>query len=73
MKSRNNPPRDHFEKLLEAPCTHHEGLVKHALKDCNLMKKLLTETMKKAPDVAKKVAGGQNHDDQEYLGEVAPS
>ena len=25
------PPKDHFEKLLEAPCTNHEGPVNHKL------------------------------------------
>jgi hypothetical protein len=33
-RPKNNPPKDHFEKLLEAPCMNHETLVKHALKDC---------------------------------------
>jgi hypothetical protein len=27
--------------MLEAPGPYHEGLVKHALKDCNLMKHYL--------------------------------
>jgi hypothetical protein len=31
------PPKDHFEKLLEAPCPNHEEPIKHALKDSNLM------------------------------------
>jgi hypothetical protein len=35
---KNNPPKDHFEKLLEAPCTNHEVPVKHALKDYRLLK-----------------------------------
>jgi hypothetical protein len=32
------PSRDHFEKLLDAPCPHHEVPVKHTLRECRLMK-----------------------------------
>jgi hypothetical protein len=32
--SKRGLPKDHFEKLLDAPCPHHEFPVKHALKDC---------------------------------------
>ena len=54
-----------MRKLLEAPCGNHEGPVKHALKDCNLMKRLLAGTMKqRAPEAAKKVARGQDEDDE---------
>jgi hypothetical protein len=28
------PSRDHFERLLDAPCPHHEVPVRHSLKDC---------------------------------------
>jgi hypothetical protein len=31
-----------FEQLLERPCLHHEGEVKHKLKDCKLTKRFLT-------------------------------
>jgi hypothetical protein len=31
------PCRDHFEKLLDALCPHHEVPVKHTLRDCRLM------------------------------------
>jgi hypothetical protein len=34
------PSRDHFERLLDAPCPHHEVPVKHTLRQCRLMKKL---------------------------------
>ena len=58
-RPKSNPPTDHFEKLLEAPCTNHEGLMKHALKDCNLMKSYLAGTLKKrAPDATGKGAKG---------------
>ena len=62
-KPKNNPPRVHFEKLLDAPCTHHEGPINHALKDCNLMKKFLTRTLKRAPEVPKKPEEDQNNND----------
>lgn len=38
---------DHFEKMLEAPCPNHGYPVKHALKDCGLMKKFLAGSPKK--------------------------
>jgi hypothetical protein len=48
------PPRVNFEKMLEAPCPYHEGSVKHALKDCNLMKNYLGGAPKnKLHDTAK--------------------
>jgi hypothetical protein len=49
--------KDHFKRLLEAPCTHHEVPVKNALKDCRVMKNYVNNTLK--PKVAypqKKVA-----------------
>jgi hypothetical protein len=38
---------DHFEKMLEGPFPNHAFLVKHAYKDCGLMKKFLSEGSKK--------------------------
>jgi hypothetical protein len=38
-KPKDGPSRDHFKKMLEAACPYHEGLVKHAMKNCNLMKR----------------------------------
>jgi hypothetical protein len=40
------PPKDHFEKLLDAPCLHHEVPVKHSLKDCQLIKNYVNGTLK---------------------------
>jgi len=40
-KPSRDQPKDYFEKLLESPCTNHEGPVRHLLKDCNLMKRFL--------------------------------
>jgi hypothetical protein len=52
-----NPPKDHFEKVLEAPCTHHEVPVKHTLKDCYLMENYINNTLKpKAADPQKKAS-----------------
>jgi hypothetical protein len=32
---------DHFEKMLEGPCPNHRYPIKHAYKDCGLLKKFL--------------------------------
>jgi hypothetical protein len=40
------PSRDHFEKLLDAPCPHHEVPVKHTLRECRLMKNYVKGTLK---------------------------
>jgi hypothetical protein len=69
------PLKDHFEKLLEAPCTHHEVPVKHVLKNCRLMKNYVNDMLKpKAVDPPKKVVPlFDNNDDDDlgagYLGE----
>jgi hypothetical protein len=38
---------DHFEKVLEGPCLNHAYSIKHADKDCELMKKFLSRGSKK--------------------------
>jgi hypothetical protein len=40
------PTRDHFEKLLDAPCPHYEVPVKHTLRECRLMKNYIKSTLK---------------------------
>jgi hypothetical protein len=40
------PSRDHFERLLDAPCPHHEVSVKHTLRECRLMKNYVKGTLK---------------------------
>jgi hypothetical protein len=40
------PSRDHFDKLLDAPCPHHEVPIKHTLKECRLMKNYVKGTLK---------------------------
>jgi hypothetical protein len=48
-------PKDHFEKLLDVPCSHHEVPVKNALKDCGLIKNYVNDTLKpRAADPLKK-------------------
>ena len=32
---------DHFNELMESPCTNHAYPVKHLYKDCELLKRLL--------------------------------
>jgi hypothetical protein len=40
------PTRDHFKRLLDAPCPHHEVPVKHTLRECRLMKNYIKRTLK---------------------------
>jgi hypothetical protein len=40
------PSRNHFEKLLDAPCLHHEVPVKHTLREYRLMKNYVKGTLK---------------------------
>jgi hypothetical protein len=72
--TKTGPPKDHFEKFLEAPCTHHEVPVKHVLKDCCLMMNCVNGTLKpKVVDPQKKVVPvpNNNNDDlgAQYPGE----
>ena len=32
---------NHFNKLMDSPCTNHAYLVKHLYKDCELLKRFL--------------------------------
>ena len=38
---------DHFDKLLEGPCSNHTFPIKHMYKDCSLMKRFFTGVPKK--------------------------
>jgi hypothetical protein len=40
------PSKDHFERLLDTPCLHHEVPMKHSLKDCRLIKNYVNNTLK---------------------------
>jgi hypothetical protein len=60
------PPKDHFEKLLDAPCPHHEVPVKHALKHCRLIKNYVNNTLKpRAADPPNKAAPPPDNDDDD--------
>jgi hypothetical protein len=53
---------DHLEKLLDAPCPHHEVPIKHALKDYRLINNYVNDTLKPrvpAPDNDDDEAGAQ--------------
>jgi hypothetical protein len=65
------PSRDHFEKLLDAPCLHHEVPVKHTLRECRLMKNYVKGTLKpKMADQPDKQ--GPSHDNDDGTGAVFP-
>jgi hypothetical protein len=36
------PPKDHFEKILEEAYPHHLYPIRHKLRDCTIMKKFMT-------------------------------
>jgi hypothetical protein len=58
------PTKDHFEKLLDAPCPHHEVPVKHTLRECRLMKNYVKSTIKpKTADQLNKQGPTHNNDD----------
>ena len=38
---------DHFEKMLEKPCTNHQTRVNQLMKDCSLLMKWLAGNLKK--------------------------
>jgi hypothetical protein len=53
---------DHFEKMLEGPCSNHAYPIKHAYKDYGLMKKFLSGSSKQGgrkrkPDPSEDDAG----------------
>jgi hypothetical protein len=65
------PTRDHFEKLLDAPCPHHEVPVKHTLRECRLMKNYVKSTLKpKMADHPDKQ--GPSHDNDDGAGAMFP-
>jgi hypothetical protein len=62
--AKHSSPKDHFEKLLNAPCLHHEVPIKHALKDRRLIKNFINDTLKpRAADPPKKGGPCPNNDD----------
>jgi hypothetical protein len=62
---------DHFEKLLDAPCPHHEVPVKHTLRECRLIKNYVKGTLKpRTADQTEKQ--GPSHDNDYGTGAVFP-
>jgi hypothetical protein len=56
--------RDHFERLLDAPCLHHEVPIKHTLRGCRLMKNYVKGTLKpKTADQPEKQGPSPDNDD----------
>jgi hypothetical protein len=41
--------KDHFGRLLDVSCPHHEVPVKHTLRECRLMKNYVKGTLKTSP------------------------
>jgi hypothetical protein len=65
------PSRDHFERLLDVPCPHHEVPIKHTLRECRLMKNYVKGTLKpKTVDQPDKQ--GPSHDNDDGAGVVFP-
>jgi hypothetical protein len=42
FKRRTRPPKDHFEKILEATCPHHPYPVKRKLMYCTMMRRFMS-------------------------------
>jgi hypothetical protein len=58
------PSRDHFERLLDALCSHHEVPVKHTLRECRLMKNYVKGTLKpRTADQPEKGGPSPDNDD----------
>jgi gamma-glutamyl-gamma-aminobutyrate hydrolase PuuD len=65
------PSRDHFERLLDALCLHHDVPVKHMLRECRLMKNYVKGTLKpRTADQPEK--GGPSPDNNNGTGVVFP-
>jgi hypothetical protein len=65
------PTRDQFDKLLDAPCPHHEVPVKNMLRECPFMKNFVKSTLKlKTADQPDKQ--GPSHDNDDGVTVVFP-
>jgi hypothetical protein len=63
--------RDHFEKLLDTSCPHHEVPVKHTHRECRLVKNYVKSTLKpKTADHPDKQ--GPSHDNDDGAGAMFP-
>jgi hypothetical protein len=65
------PSKDHFKRLLDTSCPHHEVPVKHMLRECRLMKNYVNDTLKpRTADQPKK--GGSSPDNDDCAGAAFP-
>jgi hypothetical protein len=63
--------KDHFERLLNAPCPHHEVPVKNTLRECRLIKNYVKGTLK--PTTADQPQkGGPSPDNDDSTGAAFP-
>jgi hypothetical protein len=44
FQRRTRPPKDHFEKILEAACPHHLYPVKHKLRDGTMVRRFMSSS-----------------------------
>jgi hypothetical protein len=65
------PSKDHFERLQDASCPHHEVPVKHSLKDCQLIKNYGNSTLKPRTEDPPK-NGGTPPDNDDSVGAMYP-
>jgi hypothetical protein len=60
FRRRTRPPKDHFEKVLQAACPHHPYPVKHKLSDCTMMKRFMSSnTPVDGDELARDLGGGK--------------
>jgi hypothetical protein len=65
------PTKDHFERLLDAPCPQHELPVMHTLRECRVMKNNINGTLKpRTADQPEK--GGPSPDNNDDAGAAFP-
>jgi hypothetical protein len=65
------PTKDHFERLLDVSCPHHEVPVKNTLRECRLMKNYVNSSLKpRTADQPKK--GGPSPDNNDSAGVAFP-
>ena len=61
---------DHFNKLMDSPCTNHAYPVKHLYKDCDLLKRFLRQASKpkegKGKEAVAKKGGTAGKDDDGF-------
>jgi len=50
---------DHFDELMESPCTNHAYPVKHLYKDCELLKRFLRQAGRPKEGKGKEVAANK--------------